>query len=64
MNRSAFWTSASLMTVSDEGDPSTAITSAMSVMLLSLCGLSSMTVMSLASWLSIFARWDPISPAP
>ena len=48
----------------DDGSPRTVTTSATVVSCRSRASLSSMTVMSLPSWLSIFARWEPTCPAP
>ena len=52
------------MTSIEEGLPVTVTTSVFTVRASSLDESESMTVMSLDSLLSIFARWDPTSPAP
>ena len=64
MKRSASAAPASLRVRMADGLPSTVITSVLDARASSLPWSESMTVMSLASLLSIFARWEPTSPAP
>ena len=62
--RSAFWTPALFRISIEEGLPTMVAASATERRWAMRAGSLSMTVTSPPSWPSIFARWEPTSPAP